>query len=211
MKSVEVKLVGRHSKCKISVDEVLCIPVYGPCRVLSIDEKDVLGEKLIVCTFDNSKEKVKISIPINMFEKTGVRYVSEPEDIEKAIKSVLKKHSNISKCTWTKRVQEYELRFNSGNLVRIIEIIKDLYVGVRRFDKSYSERLLFNKAFDFLVSEFAISNGIIEEEANRRLTDLFDSVLCKEVNKEKVNIDIDDDDDFDDSDIEDNEDDEKIA
>ena len=199
MDFIEAKLFGSTSKVKISNGMILCIPSHGPCKVISIEEQEIFGEKIVVCTFENSNDNIKLNIPVMRFEKMGIRKVLSKEDIESIFKNIFKKHSSVAKCIWTRRIQEYKLKFSSGNFLRIAEIVKDLYVGIKRFDKSYSERSLFNKAFDFLVSEYAVSYNVTMEEANRRVTDIFDRKKNKNAINDKMQDYNDSSDDFDDN------------
>ena len=201
--NVEVKLKSSKTKVKIKEGMMLYYPSYGPGKITAIEEKECLGEKILFCQLDFEKDDLKISIPVNKMDDMGIRTIISKENAKKILDNVLNKHAKSAKGIWTKRIQEYETKLNSGNSIFIAEVVRDLVAGMKDPNKSYGERVIYEKAFNMLVSEFAIALNCTMEETNKQILDVLNA------NYKKSNIEIaidkqdDMDGDFDDDDIDD--------
>lgn len=205
MTSIEVKLSG--GKTKIKEGMMLYCPSHGPGKVSSIEKKTILGEQLTFCQLEFKKDSIKLSIPANKMKELGVRTIITRESAEKILESVLNKPAKCAKGIWTKRMQEYEMKLNSGSAIFIAEVVRDLFAGMNDPNKSYGERVLFDNAFECLVQEIAIALECTIEEANKKISDILHAnVKASRSNlaiesAEKMDADFSDG-DFDDNDIE---------
>ena len=103
------------------------------------------------------KEKLTLSIPLN--QQSHLRHVSSINQINKAI-SILKSKPKIKRTMWSRRAQEYEQKINSGKLYDLAEVVRDLNKKTDVIaEQSYSERQLFEKAYDRLKSELEVVLG----------------------------------------------------
>ena len=103
------------------------------------------------------KEKLTLSIPLN--QQSHLRHVSSINQINKAI-NILKSKPKIKRTMWSRRAQEYEQKINSGKLYLLAEVVKDLNKKTDVIaEQSYSERQLFEKAYERLKSEFEVILG----------------------------------------------------
>ena len=152
------KIVKQPTEKKIySVKDFVVYPKHGVGKIVSV-EKAKIGE--IDITFYKvfiQKEKLTLSIPLN--QQSHLRHVSSINQINKAI-NILKAKPKIKKTMWSRRAQEYEQKINSGKLYDLAEVVKDLNKKTDTIaEQSYSERQLFEKAYERLKSEFEVVLG----------------------------------------------------
>ena len=163
---VEIKKVKKQlSEKKIyNVKDYVVYPKHGVGRIISI-EKAVIGE--IDITFYKvfiEKEKITLSIPLN--QQSHLRHVSSINQINKAI-NILKGKPKIKRTMWSRRALEYEQKINSGKLYELAEVVKDLNKKTDVIaEQSYSERQLFEKAYERLKSEFEV---VLKEKAQPKM------------------------------------------
>jgi CarD family transcriptional regulator len=190
---------------------MLYCPSHGPGKVVSIEEKQLLGEKCVFCKMvfqqDGFGEELNLLVPVEKMKEMGIRTIVSAKVCEKVLADVLKKRAKGSKGVWTSRIQECETKLYSGIIVFVAEVVRDLYVGMSDPTKSYGERIIFDKAFNWLVQEFSLAMNITCTEANRVITDALqenvDLSLKHDIAFEEENGN---DDDFEDEDIEDEDD-----
>ena len=162
-KTTEVKvkikkiLKQPNEKRDYNLKDYVVYPKHGVGKILSV-EKAKIGE--IDITFYKvfiEKEKLTLSIPIN--QQSHLRPISSINQINKAI-NILKIKPKIKRTMWSRRAQEYEQKINSGKLYQLAEVVKDLNKKTDGIaEQSYSERQLFEKAYERLKSEFEIILG----------------------------------------------------
>ncbi len=152
------KILKQPTEKKIyNVKDYVVYPKHGVGKIVSVD-KAKIGE--IDITFYKvfiEKEKLTLSIPLN--QQSHLRHVSSINQINKAV-NILKKKPKIKKTMWSRRAQEYEQKINSGKLYELAEVVKDLNKKTDTIaEQSYSERQLFEKAYERLKSEFEVVLG----------------------------------------------------
>jgi len=113
------------------------------------------------------KEKLTLSIPLN--QQSHLRHISSINQINKAI-TILKSKPKIKRTMWSRRAQEYEQKINSGKLYQLAEVVKDLNKKTDVIaEQSYSERQLFEKAYERILSEFQIVMELSLEDTKKKL------------------------------------------
>ena len=156
---VKIKKVLKQptEKRNYNIKDYVVYPKHGVGRILSV-EKAKIGN--IYITFYKvfvEKEKLTLSIPLN--QQSHLRPISSINQINKAI-NILKNKPKIKRTMWSRRAQEYEQKINSGKLYQLAEVVKDLNKKTDLIaEQSYSERQLFEKAYERLKSEFEIILG----------------------------------------------------
>ena len=156
---VKIKKILKQAteKKEYNLKDYVVYPNHGVGKILSI-EKAKIGE--IDITFYKvfiEKEKLTLSIPLN--QQSKLRPISSINQISKAI-NILKTKPKIKRTMWSRRAQEYEQKINSGKLYQLSEVVKDLNKKSDVIaEQSYSERQLFEKAYERLKSEFEIILG----------------------------------------------------
>ena len=165
----EIKKVKKQptEKKAYNIKDFVVYPKHGVGKIISI-EKAKIGEidiqfyKILV-----EKEKLTLTVPIN--QQSKLRPISSINQINKCI-SILKTKPKIKRTMWSRRAQEYDQKINSGKIYELAEVVKDLNKNTDIIaDQSYSERQLFEKAYDRLKSEFEAVLKIASEEVQKKM------------------------------------------
>ena len=179
---IEIKKIKKQpTEPKIyNIKDYIVYPKHGVGKIISV-EKAKIGE--IEINFYKvfiEKEKLTLSIPLN--QQSHLRHVSSINQINKAI-SILKSKPKIKRTMWSRRAQEYEQKINSGKLYDLAEVVRDLNKKTDVIaEQSYSERQLFEKAYDRLKSELEV---VLGEKGQPKM----DKALKREeILKEKENL-----------------------
>ena len=163
---IEIKKIKKQptEKRLYNINNYIVYPKHGVGKIISV-EKAKIGE--IEITFYKvmiEKEKLTLSIPLN--QQSHLRHVSSVNQINKAL-SILKGKPKIKRTMWSRRAQEYEQKINSGKLYELAEVVRDLNKKTDVIaEQSYSERQLFEKAYERLKSEFEV---ILNEKAQIKM------------------------------------------
>ena len=140
-----------------NVKDYVVYPKHGVGKIISIDKAKIGSIDITFYKVFIEKEKLTLSIPLN--QQSHLRHVSSVNQINKAI-TILKGKPKIKRTMWSRRAQEYEQKINSGKLYQLAEVVKDLNKKTDIVaEQSYSERLLFEKAYERLKSEFEVTLG----------------------------------------------------
>ena len=152
------KIVKQPTEKKIyNVKDYVVYPKHGVGKIISIDKAKVGNIEITFYKVYIEKEKLTLSIPLN--QQSNLRYVSSINQINKAI-TILKSKPKIKRTMWSRRAQEYEQKINSGKIYELAEVVKDLNKKTDVIaEQSYSERQLFEKAYERLKSEFEVVLG----------------------------------------------------
>ena len=165
----EIKKVKKQptEKKAYNIKDFVVYPKHGVGKIISI-EKAKIGEidiqfyKILV-----EKEKLTLTVPIN--QQSKLRPISSINQINKCI-SILKTKPKIKRTMWSRRAQEYDQKINSGKIYELAEVVKDLNKNTDIIaDQSYSERQLFEKAYDRLKSEFEAVLKTTPEEVQKKM------------------------------------------
>jgi CarD family transcriptional regulator len=136
-------------------------------KIVSIEEQEVLDTKLELFVIDFEKDKMTLRVPTAKVESVGLRALSTPDLVSKAM-TTLKGRARVKRAMWSRRAQEYEAKINSGDLISIAEVVRDLHRNDEQREQSYSERQLYEAALERLTREVAVVNsveeGIAQEE-----------------------------------------------
>ena len=140
-----------------SLKDYVVYPKHGVGKIVSIEKAKIGSIDITFYKVFIEKEKLTLSIPIN--QQSHLRHVSSINQINKAI-NILKGKPKIKRTMWSRRAQEYEQKINSGKLYQLAEVVKDLNKKTDIIaEQSYSERQLFEKAYERLISEFEVILG----------------------------------------------------
>ncbi len=152
-------------------NEFIVYPAHGVGRIVGIEEQEIAGMslELFVITFD--KEKLTLSVPTGKLESVGMRKLADDAVVKKSME-ILKGRARIKRTMWSRRAQEYVAKINSGDLVSIAEVVRDLYRSEAQPEQSYSERQLYEDALDRMAREIAAVEKLDERGAVQRITDV---------------------------------------
>ena len=156
---VKIKKISKQpSEKKIyKVKDYVVYPKHGVGQIVAIEKAKIGSIDITFYKVFIEKEKLTLSIPLN--QQSHLRYVSSINQINKAT-TILKGKPKVKKTMWSRRAQEYEQKINSGKLYELAEVVKDLNKKTDVIaEQSYSERQLFEKAYERLKSEFEVVLG----------------------------------------------------
>ncbi|WP_119270829.1 CarD family transcriptional regulator [Taklimakanibacter deserti] len=155
-------------KLLFKVNELIVYPAHGVGRVVQIEEQEIAGIKLELYIVDFEKEKLRLKVPTSKSEQKGMRKLADKPLIDHAMK-VLKGRARIKRTMWSRRAQEYEAKINSGDLIAVAEVVRDLYRSERQPEQSYSERQLFEQALERMAREIAAVKKIDDDMAIKEI------------------------------------------
>lgn len=151
--------------------EYVVYPAHGVGKVADIAKQQIGGTELELLVVNFDKDKMTLRIPMGKVANVGLRKIAEETTINDAL-NVLKGKAKTKKIMWSRRALEYENKINSGNLVAIAEVVRDLYRNENVAEQSYSERQIYEQALDRLANEIAIYDSISVDDANKKLLDI---------------------------------------
>ena len=144
--------------------EHIVYPSHGVGRITAIEEQEVAGFKLELFVIHFEKDKMTLRVPVPKIATVGMRKLSDPVVLKKALET-LKGRARVKRTMWSRRAQEYEAKINSGDLVAISEVVRDLYRSEAQPEQSYSERQLYEAALDRMARELGAVENLTETEA----------------------------------------------
>jgi CarD family transcriptional regulator len=148
--------------------EYIVYPAHGVGQVTAVEEQEIAGFKLELFVVSFAKEKMTLRVPVAKVASVGMRKLSDSTGITKALE-VLTGRARVKRTMWSRRAQEYEAKINSGDIIAVAEVVRDLYRSEAQPEQSYSERQLFETALARLVDEVAAVDGSTETEAMKRI------------------------------------------
>jgi CarD family transcriptional regulator len=148
--------------------EYIVYPAHGVGQITGIEEQEIAGYKLELFVISFEKDKMTLRVPVTKIVTVGMRKLSEATVVKKALETV-KGRARVKRTMWSRRAQEYEAKINSGDLVAIAEVVRDLYRADTQPEQSYSERQLYEAALDRMAREVAAVERISETEAIRQI------------------------------------------
>jgi len=154
---------------EFSVGDHVVYPAHGVGEVKGIETQSVAGMSLevYVITFDH--EKMTLRVPTKKAIGSGLRPLAANDVVTQAL-TTLKGRARIKRTMWSRRAQEYEAKINSGDLVSIAEVVRDLHRADNQPEQSYSERQLYESALDRMAREVAAIERIDRDAAIGILT-----------------------------------------
>ncbi len=149
-------------------NEFVVYPAHGVGQILAIEEQEIAGARLELFVINFIKDKMTLRVPTAKVANVGMRKLSDPTLVKKALET-LKGRARVKRTMWSRRAQEYEAKINSGDIVAIAEVVRDLYRSESQPEQSYSERQLYEAALDRLSREIAVVQHSTETEAVKEI------------------------------------------
>jgi CarD family transcriptional regulator len=146
------------------VGDYVVYPKHGVGRVIELQSTDIAGMELELYVLRFEKEKMTLRVPTNKAESVGMRKLSSDKTMQEAL-ATLKGKPKVKRTMWSRRAQEYEAKINSGDLIAVAEVVRDLYRSERQPEQSYSERQLFEQALERMAREIAAVKKIDDDMA----------------------------------------------
>ena len=148
--------------------EYVVYPAHGVGQILAIEEQEIAGAKLELFVINFVKDKMTLRVPTAKIVSVGMRKLAEPAIVKRALET-LKGRARIKRTMWSRRAQEYEAKINSGDIVAISEVVRDLFRSDTQPEQSYSERQLYEAALDRLSREISAVQHVTETEAVKEI------------------------------------------
>ena len=145
-------------------NQYVVYPTHGVGKIMSIEQQEVAGTKLELFVISFEKDKMTLRVPTAKAASIGMRSLSSPDLVVKAL-DTLKGRARVKRAMWSRRAQEYEQKINSGDLIAIAEVVRDLYRAGDQPEQSYSERQLYEAARERLTRELAAVERLDETRA----------------------------------------------
>lgn len=162
--TISNKVVGFDFK----IGDFLVYPTHGVGKVQDIETTVYAGVELTAYVLYFEKEKMTLRVPVKRVEEVGLRRLSSAPEFDKVV-TILRGKPKTGRGMWSRRATEYGAKINSGNIELISQVVRDLHKNVDDPDRSYSERMIYESAFDRLAGEFAAVNKLDLAKATEKL------------------------------------------
>ena len=163
--------MSKSKKSEFSPNEYVVYPTHGVGKIVSIEEQEIAGISLELFVISFEKDKMTLRVPTHKATEIGMRALSSPDVILKAM-TTLKGKAKVKRAMWSRRAQEYEQKINSGDLIAIAEVVRDLHRNDDQREQSYSERQLYEAALERLTREVAAVEDGDEAAAVKKVDDV---------------------------------------
>ena len=141
-------------KLDFSPNDFVVYPAHGVGKIVSVEKQEVAGFDLELFVIAFEKDKMTLRVPTHKATDVGMRALATPDVVAHAMKT-LRGKAKVKKAMWSRRAQEYEQKINSGDLISIAEVVRDLHRQDDQREQSYSERQLYEAALGRLSREIA--------------------------------------------------------
>lgn len=148
--------------------EHVVYPSHGVGQITDIEDQEVAGIKLELLVINFEKDKMTLRVPVAKIPSVGLRKLADADTVKKSLETV-RGRPRVKRTMWSRRAQEYEAKINSGDLIMIAEVVRDLYRSDTQPEQSYSERQLYEAALDRMARELQALNKSTETEAIREI------------------------------------------
>jgi CarD family transcriptional regulator len=161
----------KTKKAEFRPNEFVVYPAHGVGKIVSIEEQVIAGMSLELFVISFEKDKMTLRVPTHRATEVGMRQLSSPDLVHKALET-LKGKAKVKRAMWSRRAQEYEQKINSGDLMAIAEVVRDLHRANDQREQSYSERQLYEAALERLTREVAAVSGVDDAGAQKRVDEV---------------------------------------
>ncbi|MGB0798187.1 MAG: CarD family transcriptional regulator [Planktomarina sp.] len=149
-------------------DEFVVYPAHGVGKIVNVEEHEVAGISLEMFVVAFEKDKMTLRVPTHKALDVGMRPLASPDVVQMAM-TTLRGKAKVKRAMWSRRAQEYEQKINSGDLIAIAEVVRDLHRTDDQREQSYSERQLYEAALERLTREIAAVNNADEAMAGEEI------------------------------------------
>jgi CarD family transcriptional regulator len=167
----EENCMTKSKRSDFRPNEFVVYPAHGVGKIVNIEEQEIAGISLELFVISFEKDKMTLRVPTHKATEVGMRSLSSPDVVSAAMKT-LKGKAKVKRAMWSRRAQEYEQKINSGDLIAIAEVVRDLHRTDDQREQSYSERQLYEAALERLTREVAAVGGSDEMSAQKSIDDV---------------------------------------
>lgn len=152
---------------KFEVGSRVIYPAHGVGEITGEETQSVSGQEIKLLVISFAKERMVLRVPVHR-AKAALRHLSSKEQLKEAM-AILASKAKTARGMWSRRAQEYELKINSGNIIAISEVVRDLHKNVDDPDRSYSERMIYEAALERLAAEISAVDGTDTAQATNKI------------------------------------------
>jgi CarD family transcriptional regulator len=163
--------MSKTRKAEFRPNDFVVYPAHGVGQIVSIEDREIAGMQLELFVISFEKDKMTLRVPTDKATQVGMRSLSSPDIVSKAM-ATLRGKARVKRAMWSRRAQEYEQKINSGDLLAIAEVVRDLHRADDQREQSYSERQLYEAALERLTREVAAVTGIDEAGAMKQVDEV---------------------------------------
>ncbi len=168
------KPAAPSAKPGFKLNEYIVYPAHGVGQIVGVETQEVAGFSLELFVVSFIKDKMTLKVPTSKVVSVGMRKLADTAVVDRALQT-LSGRARVKRTMWSRRAQEYEAKINSGDLITIAEVVRDLYRSDTQPEQSYSERQLYEAALDRMAREVAAVRKLIDSESLK----LIESFLLK--------------------------------
>jgi len=165
--------MSKTKKGDFRANDFVVYPAHGVGRIISIEVQEIAGVTLELFVISFDKEKMTLRVPTAKANSVGMRVLSSPDVVGKAL-DTLGGRARVKRAMWSRRAQEYEQKINSGDLISIAEVVRDLHRAEDQPEQSYSERQLYEAALERMTREVAAVESLDDAKAAQRVVEALD-------------------------------------
>ena len=166
--------MAKKKNLDFSVDDFVVYPAHGVGKIVDVITQEVAGMEMELYDIAFEKDKMNLKVTTDKAIINGLRSLSDGDVVDKSMKT-LKGRSRVKRAMWSRRAQEYEQKINSGDLISIAEVVRDLHRNDEQREQSYSERQLYEAALERLIREVAAVRGVDEMQAQSDIDGILSS------------------------------------
>ena len=148
-------------------------PSHGVGKIIGTETREIEQTKLELLIIRFEQDRMTLRVPLDKAKVSGLRTLSSKTQMDEAI-TTLQSKAKVKKLMWSRRAQEYETKINSGSLVSLAEVVRDLYKKEDQGEQSYSERQMYQAALERLAGEFAAVQNVDKSDAASKLEKIID-------------------------------------
>lgn len=163
-----------NDNVKFKKSDYIVYPAHGVGRVTGVEKETVAGFDIEVYVVSFEQDKMTLRVPTGKAITSGMRPLASETVLKDALKTLTGK-ARVKRTMWSRRAQEYEAKINSGDLISIAEVVRDLYRAEDQPEPSYSERQLYENALDRMAREVAAVEKVDRDKAMEILAETLQS------------------------------------
>ena len=167
-RTAEKALVRSKKKLPFAKGDYVVYPTHGVGKVTGIERRKVAGFDLHLFVIVFASEKMTLRVPVEKVADSGLRKISSRETM-RSVMTTLKGRARVKRTMWSRRAQEYDAKINSGDPIKVAEVVRDLYRAPDQPEQSYSERQMYEAALERLVNEFALVEKLDHPSAAEKI------------------------------------------
>ena len=169
--------MSKSKKLDFRTNEHVVYPSHGVGKITDVETQEIAGTELELYVIAFEKDKMTLRVPTDKAILVGMRSLASSDTVAHAMRT-LKGKAKVKRAMWSRRAQEYEQKINSGDLIAIAEVVRDLHRTDDQREQSYSERQLYEAALERLTREIAAVKGADELDAQKQINDVLMSRIA---------------------------------